>query len=168
MAFGDRPPDPALVARGARQVRLGVGMTLAAVAGMGVGSLLMAAHPHAREVLVNFGGGLAWQLLVGVGLLAGSKLARGLAIASGGCALFGATIMASLALRVGDTLMPSPGSLVVLIVGMALLAAGTTLATLTPAARAYHESMQGARSARRKAKSLADWRRGAGSGAGDA
>ena len=150
--------DESLVRRGAQHVRIGLALGVvgsfalftAAIVGAGAG----------KAIGVNgWIGAVLTQVALVVALLAGSRIARGLIAYSGICNLVLATIMAvaSLGGALDGLMMQMPPLAFAACIGT--MALGNVLATLTPAARAWFDARRAMFAARRKAKTLAEWRR---------
>ena len=142
-------PDPALVRRGRLEMGMGVGLLM-------TGSVMVAGALAVHVPIAPCIGIVVTQGIMAAGLLAGSRLARGLTIVGGVLGVLGAAgFLASL--RTAGLAAVS-GAELALGAEMLLLAIGSSLATLAPAARAWHDLQGGAWRAKRKSKSLADWR----------
>ena len=141
----------ARLAQGERHVRAGVAASGVSLAAFVPGAILVLTGWPVAVVAT-----LAGYAITSAGVLAGSRFARGLALvqvvtmAAGG-------VDALLAARYGGRFMTGN-----LLMGVSMLAysGGVALATLTPAARAWHRARLVERAQRRQA-SLATWRAGA-------
>jgi hypothetical protein len=153
-------PDERLVRQGAWHVGVGVAVSVCAVVGMGLTAASVATDARLPTVLARWSGALVWQLLVSTGILASSRVGRLIAVASGAVALTGATLLAGLLFTSGPSVTVFRESLVAFTACLAVFAGSTALATLTPAARAWHDAREAMRAVGRKARSLAEWRRG--------
>ena len=156
------PPERAahaarLAERGARHVQLGLALSvvgtlsLAALVGSGVG-------PEAALSATDWIGAIVSEAVLVAAVLSSSRIARafvaftgaGLAVVAIAMATF-ALSLPGVAFDIGMPLLPIAGA-------MATSAAGSLLATITPAARAWHRARLAARAARKRVRSLADWR----------
>jgi hypothetical protein len=144
-------PDPALVQRGRLEMRLGVGLLMTGSVAIATAAA-MASAPVAACV-----GVVVTQGIVAAGLFAGSRFARGLTMLSGALGALGAVGFAISLIRLKDVSIVS-GDELALGAGLLLVAIGSSLATLAPAARAWHDLRGATLRARRKAKSLVEWR----------
>jgi hypothetical protein len=149
-------PGGDLAERGAGHVRIGLTLevlatlTMFAIAAVGTG-------PGNAIGIGGWIGGLVTQGVLVAALLSGSRFARGLLLFSGFCGLFGASAIA--VMRMLMTRAPSSDEPILLFAAcIAVSAAGSLLATVTPAARAWFRARRSAIVAKRKVKSLAEWR----------
>ena len=148
-------PDAAVVERGRLEVRLGAGVMLASMVVMTAATVMVAPGPITMRVLAAGAGTVIWQGIVTAGLLVGSRAARAISIASGVVGVLVALSFATAMLR-GVAIPPL---LWIGVGGGALaFAIGSSLATLSPAARTWHRLQDAARKVKGKAKSLAEWR----------
>lgn len=152
-------PDPALVARGAMHVRVGIVVMVLALVGTGIAMASVDGAVHTGSPLAKWVSGVLWQSVVAAGILASSRVARVIGIAQAGILLLASVTLTGVALGGGGFGTSVGRQLLALAACMVLMVAGTTLATISPAARAWHAAQQAARAVRRKAKSLADWRK---------
>ena len=151
-------PDAAVVRRGQLEVHIGAGLMLASTVAL-CGTMLAVAPAHlALRVAAAGAGALVWQGILTAGLLVGSRLARGIVLASG-------FIQVLVAAGRVATLRQAPhpfafrAAVIAGGIGALAYATGASLTTLAPAARVWHGVQDAARKVKRKAKSLADWRR---------
>ena len=146
-------PDPAVVARGRLEMGMGVGLLMAGSVAV-AGAAVSASAPVAGCASI-----VVWQGLVSAGLLAGSRLARVVTMFSGVMSALSAVGFVGALLRHGDLARLPVGGLVIG-AGVLLVAIGSSLTTLAPAARAWHDLRGATLGKTRKARSLTEWRRG--------
>jgi hypothetical protein len=149
-----RPTGDALVDAGARHVRAGLTACGVALGGFVVGGLVMSAGWQVAAV-----GTLLTFALVGLGVLTGSRVARGIALVQG--VVFAKLGVSLLVGQLDRGALGTDASLLVMAVSMLAFSAGSVLATLTPAARAWHRARLAER-ADKRARSLAEWRQSSG------
>lgn len=143
-------PAPAIVRRGRIEAHVGVGLVLA---GSVVGAI---AATLGGTPLAASAGAVICQGIVAAGLLASSPVARAIAMAGGALAAFGIVIFAALQTSLGS---PSPhASDIALVIGLLLVTIGSLLASIAPAARAWHHLQVARREAKHEATSLMEWR----------
>ena len=151
------PADAPLLRRGALHVRLGLALN---IVGMLAFLVLEASgtRPDAAPGAGDWIGAIVSEVVLIAAVLSSSRIACGFVTFTGTIAAFVAVALAASGLvapesarEFGVPMLPWAGAL-------ALIGAGSLLATVTPAARAWHQAQRAARAARRKARSLADWR----------
>jgi hypothetical protein len=150
--------DDALVGRGARHVRIGLALEALATVAMAT----IAARSMGPGAGLGLGGWIGAAVMQGVlvaALLSGSRIARGFLLLSGITSAIGACVLLG-----ARTVLPATGvtaELPSLFFGLCVAAssAGSLLATATPAARAWFRARRAALAAKRKPKSLDEWRR---------
>jgi hypothetical protein len=152
----EAPIDDPLVARGRRRVRVGLALNV-------IGTLALAVVAAAGDGPGQNVGGAGWMgaLLTEAALVAavlsGSRLARGFMIFTGFGSLMGGLSMLLVSRMSGEVRLDMPiGAFAACLL---LSATGALLATLGPATGAWYRAVRAARGARRRAHSLADWRR---------
>ena len=164
---GNATPDVAperriaRVARGGLHVRAGVAtatvgtVAMATIAAVGAG----AGEPTGVN---GWLGTLIGHAVLAAALLSASRVARALLIVWGcACLLAVAGLVAVSVLRPGHP-WPLGTPLSVMATCTGLIGAGSLLATLSPAADAWYTAQRVARAERKRAKSLADWRKASG------
>jgi hypothetical protein len=120
----------------------------------------VASDARLSRVLVQWSGALVWQLIVAAGILASSRVGRLIALGTGLVALVGSTLLAGLLLLGGPTVTVYRESLLGFTACLGVYAAAIGLATMTTSAQAWHDAQEALHTVKRKAKSLAEWRRG--------
>jgi hypothetical protein len=154
----EAPIDDPLVARGRRRVRVGLALNvigtlaLVVVAAYGAG-------PGQKIGITGWIGALLTEAAIVAAVLSGSRLARGFMMLTGFGSLMAGLPMLAVS-RLSDEVrldLPITAFAVCLLVS----ATGALLATLGPTVGAWYRAVRAARGARRRARSLADWRRAA-------
>jgi hypothetical protein len=154
----DAPPaDDALVRRGMRHVQ--VGLVTSVVATLSLLAIVVAGTGAGRAIGVSgWIGALLAEAVFVAALLSGSRIVRGLMVITGALNVVTAGMMLLMRASVMSAQAEAGLPLGALALGIGAHGAGCLLATATPAARAWFRARRAMFAARRKAKSLGEWR----------
>jgi hypothetical protein len=157
-AIAAAPVDDALVRRGMRHVQIGLATSV--VATLSLLAIVVAGSGAGRAIGVSgWIGALLAEAVFVAALLSGSRIVRGLMVITGALNVVTAAMMLLMQLLGVNAQAEAAMPMGALALAVGAHGAGCLLATATPAARAWFRARRALFAARRKAKSLAEWRR---------
>lgn len=152
------PVDDALVRRGMRHVQ--VGLATSVVATLSLLAIVVAGTGAGRAIGVSgWIGALLAEAVFVAALLSGSRIVRGLMVITGALNVLTAGMMLLMQLSGVNVQAEAAMPMGALALAVGAHGAGCLLATATPPARAWFRARRAMFTARREAKSLAEWRR---------
>lgn len=147
--------QPRRVARGARHVQLGLALNVAGTIAL---AAIVSAGTHDALSATDWIGTIVFEVILVAAVLSSSRLARGFVLLTGTWFAVAAAAVAAFALSLPGTTFDMGVPELLVAGAMAVVGAGSFLATITPAARAWHRARLAARATRKRVRSLADWR----------